>query len=286
MALKKEALEKLKSTLKGFDVDKLIAAAIAPDEQDYEIPADVNVLTTTELTTRDENSVKKGKTEGETIGETKGKEIIVKKIAKKFGFDDKVITEIGTDEGKLEAAVQTKFKAGDAGLQEQVNKLLQDKDQWVIEKQQLEAKAEEAGNDARLISMFPANRTTDIPNNELLTLIKMNLTFEKQADGTTVVKRNGAIVEDTNTHAPLPVDKVIASFFTERKWAGEGGPGDGGRGGGNNPGGGGGTGGHKKLSAFTEAWKAENPGKNEISPEFDTALQAHVAKHQDFDYNA
>lgn len=286
MALKKEALEKLKSTLKGFDVDKLIAAATATDEQDYEIPADVNVLTTAELTTRDENSIKKGKTEGEGIGETKGKEIIVKKIAKKFGFDDTIIATIGTDETKLEAEVQKKFKAGDAGLQEQVNKLLADKDAWIIEKQQLEAKAEEAANDAKLISMFPATRTTDLPNDELLMLIKKNLTFEKVADGTTIVKRNGAIVEDTATHAPLPLDKVIGNFFVERKWAGEGGQGEGGRGGGNNAGGGGGTSGIKQLSKFTEAWKAENPGKNEISPEFDTALQQHVAKHTDFDYNA
>lgn len=286
MAIKKESLDKWKTTLKGIDVDKLIAAAIAPEEQELDPPADINILTTAELTTRDENSVKKGKTEGEGIGENKGKEIIVKKIAKKFGFDDTIIATIGTDEAKLEAEVQKKFKAGDAGLQDQVNKLLQDKDAWIIEKQQLELKAEEAGNDARLISMFPGNRTTDLPNDELLMLIKKNLTFEKQADGTTVVKRNGAIVEDTATHAPLPLDKVIGSFFVERKWTGEG-PGEGGRGGGNSGGGaGGGTAGLKKLSQFTEKWKAENPGLNEISPEFDKALQEHAGKNTDFDYNA
>lgn len=285
MAIKKEDLEKLKTTLKGFDVDKLIAAAIAPDDQPFEVPADVSVLTAAELTTRDENMHKKGKAEGEPIGETKGKEIIVKKIAKKMGLEDTVVATIGTDPDKLETEISKKFKAGDAGLQEQVTKLLADKETWATEKQQLEARAEAATFDAQLIAMFPSTRSTDLPDDERLMLIKKNLTFEKGTDGKMVVKRNGAIVEDPATHAPLPLDKVIQDFFKERKWTADGSGGEGGRGGGNNPGGGGGTSGIKSLTKFTEKWKAENPGKNEISPEFDTALQAHAKANTDFNMN-
>lgn len=286
MAFKKDTLEKLKATLKGFDVDKLIAVAIATDEQDFEIPADVTVLTTADLTTRDENMQKKGKTEGKAEGETIGKEITVKKIAKKMLLEDTTIATIGTDVDKLESELSKKFKAGDPALKTQVERLLEDKTAWEKEKIALEAKAESAKFDAQLIAMFPADRTTDLKDHERLMLLKNELTFEKAADGKLVVKRNGAIVEDPATHAALPLDKVIPDFFKERKWVGDKGGGEGGRGGGSNPpGGGGGTSGIKSLTKFTEKWLAENPGKNNISPEFDQALTKHMTENKDFNIN-
>ncbi len=278
MALKQDAKDKLKSVFK-LDIDKLIAAAIATEEVDLVLPADVTVLTAADLTTRDENMKAVGKKEGETIGETKGKEVTVKKIAKKMALDE---TLIGNDIDKLEAEVQKKFKAGDAGLQEQVNALIADKERLTGEVTQERTKAQQAAFESSLISMFPANRTADLKDSERLLLIKNELQFET-VDGKTVVKRGGQIVADPNTHAPLPIDKVLTDIFTERKWSTPA-AGDGGRGGGNsgNPG----TGGIKKLSAFSEKWKAENPGKNEVSPEFDTALQAHTKDNVDFDFNA
>jgi len=279
MALKQDAKDKLKTIFK-LDVDKLIAAAIAADEVDLELPADVTVLTAADLATRDENMKTVGKKEGESIGETKGKEIAVKKIAKKMALDE---AAIGSDIDKLEAAAQAKFKAGDAGLQEQVNALLADKERLTGEVTQEKTKAELAIFDQTLISMFPAGRTADLKDSERLLLLKNDLQFET-IDGKRVAKRGGVIVADPNTHAPLPIDQVLTSVFTERKWIGGAG-GDGGRGGGNS-GGGTGTGGIKKLSGFTEKWIAENPGKNEISPEFDTALQTHMKANTDFDLNS
>jgi hypothetical protein len=96
--LKADVLTKLKTTFKGIDVDALIAAITATEEKDFEIP-EVQVLTTAELTTRDENMKKAGKTEGEGIGETKGQEIAVKKIVKKLGLDP---AKVGNDLDKLE----------------------------------------------------------------------------------------------------------------------------------------------------------------------------------------
>ena len=90
-------------------------------------------------------------------------------------------------------------------------------------------------------------------------------------------------MQDAATHAPLPIDKVLSTVFTDRKWVGAA-ANEGGRGGGNSAGGG--TGGIKKMSSYTEKWVAENPGKNAVSPEFDAALATHVKTNTDFDYNA
>lgn len=284
MALKKEALTKLKETLKGFDVDKLITAVTATDEQDYEIPADHQVLTTAELTTRDENMKKVGKVEGKTEGETIGKEITVKKVAKKLGLDEAVI---GNDIDKLEVAAQAKFKAGDAGLQQQVTALIQDKDKLTQENASLKTTAESAMFDSTLISMFPAGRTADLSDAERLVLIKNAYQFEKTAEGKMVVKKDGVVIANPADHSPLPLKDVLTNVFTERKWAGAAaGGGEGGRGGGNQGGAGGGTAGVKKLSAFTEAWKVNNVGKNHVSPEFDADLQKHVKDIPDFDYGS
>lgn len=281
MALKKEAIDKLKTTLKGWDVDKLIAAATSAVDEDYEIPATTVVMTTDEKTTLENNMKAAGKKDGEAEGETKGKEIIVKKIAKKFAFDDAKIKEIGTDPDKLEAAVTEKHKGGDEALRNQVSALLSEKETWQKEKGDLTAKIDTVTFDTQLISMFPTDRTQELNDSERLGLIKGVFTFEKQADGTIVTKRNGKIVEDPTTHSPLPLDKTIQEYFSERKWSAA--ANEGGRGGQNNPpGGGGGTAGLKSLSKFTEKWKAENPGKNEISPEFDVALQTHMKANTDF----
>lgn len=276
--LKQADKDKLKTTFK-FDVDKLIAAVTATEEVELVLPADVTVLTTADLTTRDTNMKEAGKKEGETIGEVKGKEVAVKKIAKKMALDEALI---GNDIDKLEAEVQKKFKAGDAGLQEQVNALIADKERLNAEVTVERTKAQQATFEASLISMFPANRTADLKDNERLLLLKNDLQFET-VDGKTVVKRGGVVLADAGTHAPLPIDKVLTDIFAERKWTAVNG--DGGRGGGNS-GGAGGTGGIKKLSGFTEKWLAENPGKNDVSPEFDTALSAHMKANTDFDLNS
>ena len=259
MPIKKDDLEKLKSTLKGIDVDKLIAAATTTDEQPFEVP-ELIVLTATEAETRDTNMKVAGKKEGETVGEGKGKELAAKALKKKFGIegDEK-------DLDKVVEAVNTKVATGDEGLKTQVQALLKDKETLTAQVAQEQGKSKAAMFDSTLIGMFPANRTTSFKDNELLNSIKGELTFE-EVEGKTIVKRNGTIVTNPTTHAPLPVDEVIKGYFGERKWV-TGEAGDGGRGGGDNPPGGGDAG----IKNFTQAqtkWLADNPGGNVISPEF------------------
>lgn len=269
--------DKLKAL--GLDPDKLEAAAKADTEVAVDgIPTEVTVIKTADLETRDANKLAEGKKLGEKDGELKGKELAAKAFKRKLNLPDTVPNDIE----KVTEAASEHFGKGDEGLKQQVAGLLKDKETLQAQMQQVEQKAKQAAFDAELISYFPANADASLTNAERLALVKMNLQFEEQ-DGKTVVKRNGQIVQDQNTHAPLAPKDVIAQLFTEKKWVAEGGAGGGGRGGGDNPPGGG-TAGIKKLSAFTEKWKAENPGKNEISSEFQQALDKHTKDIPDFDY--
>lgn len=284
MPIKKEDLDKLKTTLKGVDVDKMIAAAVATDEQPFEVPADLSVLTAAELSARDANVTATAQRAGEATGETKGKELAAKAFRKKFNLPD----TIGVDIDKVVEAVNTELNKGDAGLKEQVTKLLADKTELETKVKETESKATAALFDAELIGMFPAGRTGDLQDHERLMLIKNQIEFV-DVDGKKAakLKKDGKIIEDSATHAPLPLDQAMKTIFTERKWIGEGGGGnEGGRGGGNSGGGAGGSAGIKQMSKYIEQWKVNNPGKNHVSPEFDADLAKHTKDVTDFDWNA
>lgn len=286
MAIKKEDLEKIKSTLKGIDVDKMLAAHAATDEQPFEMPADISVLTAAELTTRDANVATTAKKEGETSGETKGKELAAKAFRKKFNLPD----TIGVDIDKVVEAVNTELNKGDEGLKQQVAALIKDKTDLEKKVTDTESKANAALFDAELISLFPPGRTGDLQDNERLMLIKNQIEFV-DVDGKKVakLKKDGTILEDPATHSPLPLGDAMKNIFTERKWIGDdggaAGGAQGGRGGGNSGGGAGGSAGIKSMSKFLEQWKVNNPGKNHVSPEFDADLAKHTKEVADFDYN-
>jgi hypothetical protein len=270
--LKAEAKEKLKGW--GLDVEKLEAAVKAEAETEIELP-DVVVFKPTDLQARDANNKAEGKKEGEKEGETKGKELAAKAIKTKFGIEDE-----SKDLAKVVDLVNAKVAAGDPGLKQQNELLIKDKEalQAALDKEKGVSAA--AVFDSKLISMFPANRSADLKDNERLMLAKQDLTFE-QVDGKTVVKRNGEILRDTATQNPLAPEKVITDYFTERKWVAGSGA-NGGRGGGdNNPAG---AGGLKKLSQVQEQWQKDNPNGNLVSPEFQQHLETVTKDAPDFDF--
>lgn len=279
MPLKATAKDKLKSTF-NIDVDKLIAAITAADEQDFEIPADITVLKNTDLEARDNNNKATGKTEGITEGEKKGKELAAKAFKKKFNLAE----TIPNDPDKVVEAVNETLGKGDAGLKEQVSLLQKDKETLLATNAQLETKAKQAGFDAELISYFPSGRSGELNDKERLALVKMNLEFGEE-NGATVVKKNGEVQRDKATRAPLAVKDVISSLFTEKKWVPEAGSGGaGGRGGGDTPGGAGGAAGVKTMTGFKQKWVAENPGKDENGPEFQDAVAKHTKDVPDFNW--
>jgi hypothetical protein len=180
--------------------------------------------------------------------------------------------------------VNETLSKGDAGLKEQVALLQKDKETLLATNSQLETKAKQAGFDAELISYFPTNRTADLTDSERLALVKMNLQFE-EAEGKPVIKKNGEILRDKTTQAPLAAKDVIATLFTEKKWVAADGGGAGGRGGSDNPPPGGGAAGIKKASAFQQKFLAENPNANPIGPEYMDALAKHAKDIPDFDWH-
>lgn len=277
MAITTADKEKIKAF--GIDPEKLIEAIKAETEVTIEIPADITVLKTTDLEVRDANKVTEGKKLGETEGEKKGKELAAKAFKRKLALPDTVPNDID----KVLEAANEQLSKGDAGLKEQVNLLLKDKETLQAQVQAEQTKAKQSNFDAELISYFPAGRDSSLSDAERLALVKMNLQFE-EAEGKVVVKKNGVIVQHKDTHAPLAPKDVVAELFTEKKWVAAKGPGDGGGRGGGDNGGGTGLAGIKKLSQFTEKWVAENPGKNDVSPEFQAALDSHTKDMTDFNF--
>lgn len=282
MALKKEALEKIKSY--GFDVDKLIEAVKADAETDFEVPEFVPI-SQKDLTDRDNNK----KAEGLKEGEAAAKSTFIKEAAKRLGIDFK-----GERIGDLVKEIENKINSSDdvkvKELTTQISLLQKDKEnltsQWESEKK----RAEQAQFDAQLISMFPTNRTQELSDTERLLVVKNGVTFETM-DGKLIAKRNGEILRDKNSQNPLPVDQVIKDFFGEKKWVSDGttpagtqNPNPGGRGGSNQPPPANPSSGIKSAGHFERDWKEKNPGKNTMSPEYTAALSAHAKTVQDFDW--
>lgn len=267
MALKKEIKDKLKSW--GFDVEALENAVRAESETDVTLP---ELIGKTELETRD----KEVKKEGFKEGKKEGIKIANKTISDKFDLKDIDLS----DPDKLYEALNNNFSKGDTALKEQIALLQKDKGELSQRIEAVVREKESALFDQSLLSMFPANRNPLLTDAEYLASIKMNLGFE-DADGMRVVKRNGEILRDGTTKAPVPVKDAISGFFNERKWTVNGGNG-GGRGGNDNPSGGAGI---KSYSAAESKWRADNPGKGILTPEFNTYIQG-LAKEKDFDMNA
>ncbi|MDB5288540.1 MAG: hypothetical protein JWR05_3489 [Mucilaginibacter sp.] len=262
--LKAAQIKKLKDL--GIDTKKLFDAVKAEEEVDFELP-EINNLTEDQLTERDKNTVAAAKPAIFKEGKTAGIEIANKAIVNKFG-----LTDIDTkDVDKVIAGLDSTVVKGDAALKEQV-KLLQ------TDKATLEAAVEtEKKNsssllfDTELITSFPTNRRADMSDKDYLLLVKNNLSFE-EVDGVKVVKKDGQVLRDKTTQAPIPLKDAISSVFGEKKWIAEDG-GAGGRGGVDNPGGGG-SAGIKTYSKAMEQFIKDNPDGNPMSP----AAEAYVSK--------
>ena len=279
MALKKEAAEKLKSVF-GLDIDKLIAAITAQDEQDFQVP-EVVVLSQQQLTERDSVKI----TEGKKIGETEAKATLVKELGKRLNAEFKserlgdLANEISTFANKSKDD-QVRL------LQDQVNALLADKNTLSTQLQEKESAISQARFDSELISFFPPNRGTGLTDAERLTLIKNAITFET-VDGKPIAKKNGEVVRDQATQAPLPVNKVIETYFQEKPLL-LGVPAQQHQAGGRGAGDAHGTGGTglKRFSEVEKSWKEQNPEGNVMSTEFQSYVNKVAKETPDFDYYA
>ena len=278
MALKKETIDKLKTF--GIDIDKLIAAHTAEGEQELELP-ELTALTPAQLTERDNVKIAEGKKQGET----EARSILVKELSKSLNVELKgeriadVVSEIQAFANKNG---DEKVKL----LQDQVTALTSDKSKLTGEIAEIKNSLSAAKFDSELIGLFPANRGAGLSDTERLTLIKNSISFET-VDGKQVAKRDGVVMTDPVTHAPLPAAKVIEGYFAEKPLllGNVSNQAPGGRGGSDNPSGGGMTG-IKKFSEAEKAWKAQNPDGNPASPDFMNYVNKLAKDDPSFDYGS
>jgi len=274
--LKKETIDKIKGY--GFDVDKLIAAIKEEKEVDYTVP-EFEAFTTDQLATRDAGKVADGKKEGET----EARKTFVAEVGKRLGFTPK-----GERIGDLVTDLQAKFNTtGDEKvktLQDQVNALSKDKETLEGQLGTERTSAAQARFEAQLVGYLPQGRSNLLRDDERILMLTRDITFEL-VDGKRIAKRNGEVIKDPKTHAPLPEKDVVGLYAKERGWdkEGAGGGGSGGRGGGSDGGGGGGAAGLKTYSAVKDQWVKDNPGKNPTSPEFTDHVNKIAKDTKDFD---
>lgn len=267
--------DKLKLKAYGFDVDKLIAAVTAEDEQDFSVP-EIATYTDDQLAERDTNTVKTARAAIFKEGKDAGIEIANKAIVKKYNLVD-VDTK---DPDKVIAALDKTVATGDEGLKTQIGLLQKDKDNLQASLDAEKTNFAQAQRDTDLISHFPPNRK-GLTDKEFLMLTKSALKIEDK-DGVTEVSKDGVVLRDPKTQAPIPVKEAVASLFTEKKWVGDG-DGGSGRGGDDNSGSGGA--GITKFSQAETQFLKDNPSGNVISPEFQTYVQGLAKETSNFDFD-
>lgn len=273
MALKKDTIDKIKSY--GFDVEKLIAAIKDDKEVDYPVP-EFTPMTQAELDTRDAGKI----AEGKTAGETEARKVFIKEVGTRLGFTPK-----GERLGDLVTELQTKINAtGDEKvktLQDQVILLTKDKDTLTEQLQVEKQTTSKTLFHTDLISHLPTNRSNDLKDKERIMMLTSDIDFV-DVDGKRVGKRNGEVIKDPKTHAPLPVPDIVKLYSTERGWDKVSGK-DGGRGGKTDKADGSGGAGLKKFSEVKAKWLEDNPEGNPNSPEFTAHVNKIAKETTDFD---
>lgn len=276
MPLPKADQDKIKAL--GIDYALLEAAIKADIDTTVPIP-EGTILTDAQLLERDTVKVNEGK----GLGESSSKSALVQEVAKKMNITVKgdrigdLVTSLNTEIAK---GADEKYKLAT----DQVTALTADKAKLESDLAAKDGVIAATKFDSELINMFPVNRGKDLTDGDRLSLIQRDITFET-VDGKRIAKRNGEVIKDPATHAPLAIDKVITNLFTEK-------PillgtvetkGGGGRGAGDKPAGGG-SGGFKKASEVREDWKSKNPDGNVMGPECLAEINKVAKEDTTFDY--
>ncbi len=273
--LKKETIDKIKGY--GFDVDKLIAAVKDDKEVDYPVP-EFEALTTDQLATRDAGKI----AEGKTAGETEARKLLVKEVGTRLGFTPKGerIGDLVTDlQARINATGDDKVKS----LTEQVNLLTKDKETLTEQLTSEKKTTSKTLFEAQLLTHLPASRDPKkLRDDERILMLTRDIVFE-EVDGKRVAKRNGEILKDPKTHAPLPADAVVKLYSTERGWDKEAATGGAGGRGGSSDCGSGGSGSIKKFSHAKEQWLKDNPEGNPNSTEFTSYVNKLAKEDKTFD---
>lgn len=273
--LKPEQITKISQLLK-IKEDDLKNALANESEVEVTIP-EISTFTTEELTARDTNikgiSYKEGK--GAAV------EMLVKEQKEKLGLEFE-----GKDPEKLIEAIQTKALA-DAKIEpnkkiEELNGVIKNLQTSVSEfktkEENLLKEIETSKLDSQLLGMLPKDRQSVLTDNEYLSMLKSQYSFEVE-EGKMVAKKGNEVLRDKTTQNPIEAKEVISGYFTERKWIAEGG-----RQG--RAGGGDGKCGsiYLGLSELKTEWESQGKSTNGI--EFQKAVEAARQANPNFDMGA
>ena len=270
--LKTTDKERLKSL--GIDIDAIIAAHTDPAEKDITVP-DGMIYTDAQLATRDEVKLK----DGEKVGEKKAIEIAKTELKKHAGLD--ITAERWGDVGKeIKAAINATGDDKVKTLQEQNAALLADKTSLAEKVTQAETQLRNGLSTIDILSKLPANSLGLSPK-EAFELAKIRGYAAEDTDNGRVWRKNGEVMKDPVTHAPLSEDKAIAAIWTEQKWTPSATAAAGGRGA-SQKASGEAMGGIMSKSAAEAAWREQNPDKGLATPE-GMAWYAEQAKQPGFD---
>ena len=211
-----------------------ITTAISDEKEvDIELPADLTVLSATELESRD--------TAQKNEGIKAGKEIGIKEVRTAAGLDE----TFGKDPGKIASAIIAKAvtdakvpadeKVKELNKQNEllVQKIAEKDSEIATEKQ----KASQYGIDRKIIAAMPKNRAAKLEDDELLDILKSK--HIKEIDGQLVaIDKTGEPIRDKATTKPVDLVTGLNTIFTDRDWleAKGAGGGTGGRGGKDDPG--------------------------------------------------
>ncbi|HEY8969330.1 MAG TPA: hypothetical protein VIM64_09555 [Puia sp.] len=214
--LNKDTQKKLLKALKFSDED--ITALVDPEEEKtIDIPA-LKVYTEEEFTEVSNNLKESGKG-----AHTKaGRELAIKDLKEKTGLEfDGKDPETFLNQYKEKVIAEAKIPASEAAKQwEAEKKQLQDKltaaDQRAAS---LESDKKMAQFDATLLRSFPAERKTDLSDDDRLTLVKTKIT-ENTVDGKTFYEYKGKRLQDDKVN-DLSLSDAVAHVFKEEKWIGE-----------------------------------------------------------------
>lgn len=265
----KDKLKKL-----GIDIDAIIAANNDASEKDIVVP-DGELLTTAQLEARDKNIKADGVKDGKKEGEKAGLTLAVTEIAKHTGLtiDATKIERFGDLGVFLKEELGKNADQKTQTLTKQNTDLISANELLVKERDSFKGVADTTKFEYDQYKHFPANRTQIMNEGEVLNMLK-GRGVDPKVDG---VYRDGVLMTDAVTKAPLPHKAAYETLFTEFKLMAEPPAGAaGGRGGGNSsviP-----AGGKPRNATEAEAqFKAANPNGNIISPEYDAYL-ANAAK--------
>lgn len=224
----KEENAKAIAKIIGIDPDQFVQDLTAEDERELTLP-EVHVFTPEALQQREQNIRTEADTAGYNKGKTAGIEMTIKEKRDALGleFEGKTLDNL------LEAYKTTILKDAKSDPDKRVEELKSEKTQLqqTIENlknahqkeiESLNGSIVQQNIDQRLSTLveqfggYPEGMT----KNDVVTLIKSQITFSKNEDGKVVGSNESGVMKD-DTLNPLSDEAIVQKFFADRKWVGK-----------------------------------------------------------------